>query len=147
MATGGASIAAQPGRNFLLYIGNGSSPETYTLVSGMRTNDLTINGNPVDITNKSSAGWQELLPGAGVRSCDISAQGIFDSNVLGSHSAMEAAALAGGNVLPFKMQSAAGDAFIGYWAVATYKRTGPYDNAETFDVTLKSHGPILHIGG
>jgi predicted secreted protein len=145
MADGGASIQAQAGRSFQLWIGNGASPEVYTLVSGLRTNDITINGNPVDITNKSSAGWQELLAGAGVRSCDLTAQGIFDKNVLGAHTTMEAAALAGGSLLPFKVLSAAGDAFIGYWAVATYKRTGPYDNAETFDVTLKSHGPILHI--
>lgn len=145
MATGQASIQAEPGREFLLLIGNGASPEIYTLVSGMRTNDITINGNPVDITSKSSAGWQEMLAGAGVRSTDISASGIYDATAAASHAQLEAAALQGGGILPFKMVSGAGDSFIGYWAVATYKRTGPYDNAETFEVTLKSHGPILHI--
>lgn len=145
MADGGASIAAQAGRNFLLMLGNGASPEIYSLVSGCRTNDITINGNPVDITNKSSAGWQELLAGAGVRSCDITLQGLYDKNVAGAHTTMEAAALAGGAILPFKVVSGAGDAFIGYWAVATYKRSGPYNEAETFDITLKSHGPILHV--
>lgn len=143
MADGGASIQALPGRNLNLYLGAGTSPETYTLVTGARTNDLTINGNPVDITNKSSAGWQELLAGAGVRSADISMQGIYDARQAGPHASLYAAALAGGAILPFKMVSGDGKGILGYWAVATYKRTGPYDNAETFDLTLKSHGPII----
>lgn len=145
MADGAASIQAEPGRSFLLYLGNGASPEVYSLFSGLRMNDLTLNGNPVDITSKSSAGWQELLAGAGVRSCDISASGIYDASIAGTHATVQAAALAGGSILPFKVTSGGGDSFIGYWAVSTYKRTGPYDNAETFEISLKSHGPILHV--
>lgn len=139
------SITAQPGRSFLLKIGGGTSPETYTTVTGMRTVDITINGAPVDITNKSSDGWQELLPGAGVRSCDITAQGIYDSNVSHYIDDLEAAALAGGTIKPFRLVSGAGDYFEGWWSVATFKRTGPYNEAETFEVTLRSHNQITHV--
>lgn len=143
MADGAASIQALPGRELLLWLGNGASPEIYALIGGARTNDLTINGNPVDITNKASQGWQEMLAGAGVRSADISMQGIYDANNASPHATLKSAALAGGTILPFKMFSGDGHGVLGYWAVATYKRTGPYDNAETFELTLKSHGPII----
>ena len=143
--TAPVSIAAQVGRDFLLKLGNGSSPETYTTLTGCRTNDITINGSPVDITNKSSGGWQELLPGGGVRSCDITAQGLYDKNAAGGHTMLADAALAGGGILPMEMVSDAGDKFVGYWAVATYKRTGPYNEAETFETTLKSHGVITYV--
>jgi TP901-1 family phage major tail protein len=141
----GTSISAQKGRSFLLKIGNGTTPETYTLVSGLRATDITINGNPVDITNKSSQGWQELLPDAGVKSCDISASGIYDSNDAGAHHTLVQAGLDGGTILPFEIVSNAGDKFVGYWAVQTYKRSGPYNDAETFDLTLKSHGYVQHV--
>ena len=138
------SIEAQQGRAFLLKLGDGTSPETYTTITGMRATDMTINGAPVDITNKSSEGWQELLPGAGVRSCDISASGIYDANVAEALATIAQAALDGGTVLPMQLISQAGDYFEGYWAVATFKRSGPYNDAETFDLTLRSHGPITH---
>lgn len=147
MADGAASIRAQKGRSFLLKLGNGASPEVYTLLTGCRMNDVTINGNPVDITNKASNGWQELLPDAGVKSCDITASGLYDQASSGGHQMLAAAALAGGSILPMQVISQSGDMFIGYWAVQTYKRTGPYNDAETFDLTLKSHGPVHYTAG
>jgi TP901-1 family phage major tail protein len=141
----GSSINALPGRNFLLKLGNGTTPETYTTITGMRATDITINGNPVDITNKSSQGWQELLPNAGVKSCDITASGIYDTNSSGGLTTLAQAALDGGTILPMEVVSGAGDKFVGYWAVQSFKRTGPYNEAETFDVTLKSHGYVQHV--
>ncbi len=139
------SIKAQAGRNFLLKLGNGTSPETYTTVTGFRATDITINGSPVDITNKSSGGWQELLPGAGVRSCDITGSGVYDANSAVALATVVDAALAGGEILPFQVVSQAGDYFVGYWAVAIFKRAGQYNEAETFNITLKSHGVITHV--
>lgn len=140
------SISAKKGRNFLLQLGNGTSPESYTTIGGMRVTDITLNGNPVDITNKSSGGWQEMLPGAGVRSVDITAQGIFDASQAGNHAVLEAAALNGGDLVALRILSETGDYFVGFWSVATYKRAGNYNDAETFDMTLRSHGVITHAG-
>lgn len=145
--TAPSSITAQAGRNLLLKLGNGASPEVYTTVTGLRVTDITINGSPVDITNKSSAGWQELLAGAGVRSCDITAQGIFDSNNSVALATLAQSALDGGTLQPFQLISGSGDYFTGYWSVATFKRSGPYNDAETFDMTLRSHGVITHTAG
>src|SRR5256885_14772212 len=70
-------MAAERGSAFLLKISDGSATPTYVTVAGLKTTQLTINGDAVAITNKGSGGWRELLSGAGVRSVSVAASGIF----------------------------------------------------------------------
>lgn len=141
----GSSINAQPGRLFTLAIDlTGLSPTVYQAVAGMRLNDLTINGGTVDITNKGSNGWQEMLPGAGVRSCNMTASGIFDANTAAPMQRLMQSALQGGTFIDAEITSGAGDKLFGTWAVDSFKRSGNYNDAETFEVTLKSHGPVIY---
>jgi len=70
-------MAAERGSAFLLKIGDGSAPPAYSTVAGLKTTQLSINGDAVVITNKGSGGWRELLSGAGVRSVSVAASGIF----------------------------------------------------------------------
>ena len=70
-------MAAQKGSAFLLKISDGATPAVYNTVAGLRTTHMAITGEPVVITSKDSAGWRELLSGAGVRSVSVSAAGIF----------------------------------------------------------------------
>lgn len=141
----GSSITAQPGREFLLEIDlTGVSPTVYTSVAGLRLTDVTINGGPVDITNKGSNGWQEMLPGAGVRSANLTGSGIFDSNTAAPMHKLMTSALNGGSLIDACIVSGAGDKLFGTWAVESFKRAGNYNDAETFEVSLKSHGPVIY---
>lgn len=138
------SITAQKGRLFLLKVATGASPTNYKTAAGLRATDLTINGNPVDITTKNSNGWRELLPDAGVKQVDITGSGVYDS----SNAALalcQAAALAGGSIIEAEVIAGAGDKFVGEWAVPTFKRTGNHNDAEMFDITLNSHGVITYV--
>ncbi len=140
-----SSINAQPGRLFLLSIDlTGISPTTYTAVAGMRLTDVTINGGPVDITNKGSGGWQEMLPGAGVRSANLTGSGIFDANQAAPMQKLLQSALQGGTFIDAEIVSGAGDKIFGTWTVDSFKRSGNYNEAETFEMTLKSHGPVIY---
>ena len=49
-------MPAEKGSAFLLKIGNGASTVVYSTVAGMRTTQLSINGEAVVITNKGSGG-------------------------------------------------------------------------------------------
>jgi len=144
MATNTPSITAEPGRNFLLKISDGTSPTVYVSVAGLRMNDITINGNPVDITNKGSNGWQEMLPSAGVRSVDMAGNGVFDANVTAPLQKIMQSALNGGTFIEAEVISGFGDKFTGTWTCATFKRTGDYKDAELFDITMKSSGPVIY---
>src|SRR5215218_5652197 len=70
-------MAAERGSAFLLKIGDGSATPAYSTVAGLKTTQLSVNGDAVAITNKDSGGWRELLGGAGVRSVSVAASGIF----------------------------------------------------------------------
>ena len=70
-------MTAERGSAFLLKIGDGAQTPTYVTVAGLKTTQLTINGDAVIVTNKGSGGWRELLSGAGVRSVSVAASGIF----------------------------------------------------------------------
>lgn len=61
---------AMSGRKMKLYHGA-------TLIAGGRTDTITINNEPADITSKSSDGWRTLLADPNMRSVDISAEALF----------------------------------------------------------------------
>jgi TP901-1 family phage major tail protein len=70
-------MAIERGSAFLLKVGDGAAPPAYATVAGLRTTQLSVNGEAVVITNKGSGGWRELLSGAGVRSVSVSGAGVF----------------------------------------------------------------------
>ena len=70
-------MTAEKGSAFLLKIGDGATPPVYATVAGLRTTQMSVNGEIVNITSKDSGGWRELLSGAGTRSVSVSGNGIF----------------------------------------------------------------------
>src|SRR3712207_4817489 len=70
-------MGAEKGSAFLLKIGNGGNPPVFATVAGMRTTQMSVNGEAVNVTSKDSGGWRELLSGAGVRSVSVAGSGIF----------------------------------------------------------------------
>lgn len=143
MAVNGSSITAEPGRLFLLKISDGTSPTVYTTVAGLRANDITINGNPVDISNKGSNGWQEMLPNAGIKSVDFSGSGVFDASITAPLVRIMQSAMNGGTFIEAEIVSGSGDRFTGTFSCQTFKRSGTHTDAEMFDISMKSHGPVI----
>lgn len=140
------SISAQKGRLFKIRVSSGASPSTFTEMTGVRATSIAFNGNPVDITTKTSGGWRELLPGAAVTSVDISVSGIYDSAGTILKNAINAVLSSNSTPVYIEadVQSAAGDRYIGTWCVANATRSGAHDNAEMFDFTLQSTGPVIY---
>lgn len=69
-------MSAQRGSDMLLKIKDDTG--NYVTIAGLRTKSLRLNSRPVDVTDTASAGgWKELLPGAGIRSAEISGSGVF----------------------------------------------------------------------
>lgn len=141
----GSSIQAQAGRNVLLKVDLGASPTIYQAFTGLRATQIKINGNQVDITNKNSNGWQELLTNAGVRKFEMTGSGIYDSAVGGVFAYVEKAAL-NNTFIDAEITFPNGVVYTGTWVVSDYTLDAPYDNATTFSLTLMSHGPIIRSG-
>ena len=133
-------MPAQNGSTFLLKLGDGASPVTYETVAGLRTTQMTINGDPVAVTHKQSGGWRDLLSGAGTRSVSIRASGIF----LGSsgEQAVRAHALAG-TLDDYELSFEDGERLQGRFLIQRLDYSGDYNGERTYTLQLESSGAVL----
>ncbi len=52
----------------------------FNAVGGLVSNSFTANSGAIDLTNKSSASWREIMAGEGLQSVDITAEIIFSDD-------------------------------------------------------------------
>ena len=133
-------MTAQKGSAFLLKIGDGASPLGYATVAGLRTTQMSINGDTVVVTHKESGGWRDLLSGAGTRSVSVSASGIF----LGSEaeSAIRAHALAG-TLDDYELSFEGGEKMRGRFLVQRLDYAGDFNGERNYSLQLESSGAVL----
>lgn len=133
-------MTAQKGSAFLLKIGDGAQPPAYATVAGLRTTQMTINGDTVVITHKQSGGWRELLSGAGTRSVSVSAAGIF----LGSaaEDSVRTHALAG-TIDDYELSFEDGSRMQGRFLVQRLDYSGDFNGERTYTMQLESSGPVI----
>ena len=133
-------MTAQKGAAFLLKIGDGGLPPTYETVAGLRTTQMTVNGDTVVITHKESGGWRQLLSGAGTRSVSVSAAGIF----LGSdaENAIRNHALAG-TLDDYELSFEDGAKMRGSFLVQRLDYSGDFNGERTYSIQLESSGEVV----
>ncbi len=133
-------MALEKGSAFLLKVGNGASPVVYTTLAGMRTTQLSINGEAVAITSKDSGGWRELLTGAGVRSVSVSAAGVFTGAT--AEVRVRGSALAG-RIDDYRLTFEGGEMMTGRFLVTRLDYAGDYNGERTYTVALESSGAVV----
>ena len=133
-------MTAQKGAAFLLKIGDGGTPQAYETVAGLRTTQMSINGDTVVVTTKESGGWRELLSGAGTRSVSVSASGIF----LGTEAEdrVRANALAG-TLDVYELSFEDGAKMRGNFLVQRLDYAGDFNGERTYALQLESSGAVL----
>jgi TP901-1 family phage major tail protein len=127
-------MSAQKGRNFLLKQGSAAAG---TILAAQKVTNLKLNNEQVDITNKDSGGWRQLLEGAGTQSMDISVEGVFSNGAI-EHT-VRGYALAN-SINAFALVFPDGDYIEGNWAISNYERAGSFNGEETYSMTLQSSG-------
>ncbi|WP_394659442.1 phage major tail protein, TP901-1 family [uncultured Novosphingobium sp.] len=133
-------MTAQKGSAFLLKIADGAIPAVYQTVAGLRTTQMSVTGESVVITNKASAGWRELLSGAGVRTVSVSAAGIF----LGSaaEARVRANALAG-TLDDYELSFEDGEKLRGRFLVQRLDYAGDFNGERNYTLQLESSGQVV----
>jgi TP901-1 family phage major tail protein len=133
-------MTAQKGSAFLLKISDGASPAAYQTVAGLRTTQMSINGDSVVVTHKGSGGWRELLSGAGTRSVSVSAAGIF----LGSEAeaSIRAHALAG-TIDQYELSFEDGEKLHGSFLVQRLDYAGDFNGERNYTLQLESSGAVV----
>ena len=135
-------MSAQKGSAFLLKITNGAEPPVYQTVAGLRTTQMSIAGDSVVVTSKDSAGWRELLSGAGVRSVSVTAAGIF----LGSAAEAQLRANAmNGTLDAYELSFEDGEKLRGSFLVQKLDYSGDFNGERNYTLQLESSGPVTPV--
>ena len=135
-------MPAQKGSAFLLKISDGAATPTYNTVAGLRTTQMSINGELVVVTSKDSGGWRELLSGAGTRSVSVSAAGIF----LGSaaEAQVRGAALTG-TITEYELSFEGGEKMRGKFLVQRLDYAGDFNGERNYTLSLESSGGVVQV--
>jgi TP901-1 family phage major tail protein len=135
-------MAAERGSAFLLKIGDGASPPGFVTVAGLKTTQLSINGDAVAVTNKGSRGWRELLSGAGVRSVSVAASGIFT----GSSAEAQVRSLAlTGDLQEYQLSFESGERMQGEFLITRLEYAGDFNGERNYTVALESSGEVVAL--
>lgn len=135
-------MSAEKGSAFLLKIGDGGSPPAYATVAGMRTTQMSVNGEAVNVTSKDSGGWRELLSGAGVRSVSVAASGIFTGSA--AEIRLKNNALAG-LLDEYELSFESGERMRGRFLVTRVDYAGDYNGERNYTLALESSGAVVSV--
>ena len=134
-------MAAERGSAFLLKIGSGA-PLAFATIAGMKTTQVSVNGDLVAITNKDSGGWRELLSGAGVRSVSVAGSGIFTGS--SAEAQLRSLALAG-NLAHYELSFESGERMQGKFLVSRLEYAGDFNGERNYTLALESSGEVVAL--
>ena len=135
-------MAAERGSAFLLKIGDGAATPAFATVAGLKTTQLSVNGDAVAVTNKDSGGWRELLSGAGIRSVSVAASGIFTGSA--AEGKIRGLAL-GGTIEDYELSFESGQRMRGRFLVTRLEYAGVYNGERNYTVALESSGEVIAL--
>ena len=135
-------MSVEKGSAFLLKIGNGGDPVSYATVAGLRTTQMAVSGEAVNVTHKDSGGWRELLAGAGVRAVSVSAAGIFTGSE--AEVRLRGHALSG-MIDQYELSFESGERMQGRFLITRLEYAGDYNGERNYMLALESSGPVVAV--
>lgn len=133
-------MAIEKGSAFLLKVGDGAAVPAFATVAGLRTTQLSVNGEAVVVTSKDSGGWRQLLSGAGVRSVSVSGAGVFTGSA--AEARIKASALAG-TIDDYRLTFEGGDSMTGRFLVTRLDYAGDFNGERSYTLSLESSGAVV----
>ena len=112
----------------------------FTTIGGFQSNGLNISAEGIDITNKSSGEWRELLKNRGKVSLDISGAGIMDDTDLKKELELN---VINEKLRWFKLTREDNRSFYALCKIVSLNFQGQHDQAMTFDFALQSSGGVI----
>jgi TP901-1 family phage major tail protein len=133
-------MAGQRGRDLLIKIGDGGSPESFATVAGIRARSIALGAELVDATTTDSPGaWRELIAGAGIKKVDVSGAGVFKDAV--SDERMRVAFFAG-EAPTLQLVIPDFGTLQGPFVIAALAYSGEHDGEAAFAISLASAGAV-----
>lgn len=131
-------MSAALGRDMQVFVKEAGG--AFTLLAGLQTKSLKFKSKPVDATNLSSLeDWRELLPGAGVKSADISGCGIFTN---AASSALARSIFFDGQQRVYRFILPEFGQIEGAFLITELSYSGDYDEEAAYGLALQSAGAL-----
>jgi TP901-1 family phage major tail protein len=103
---------------------------------------MSIAGQAVTITTKDSAGWRDLLSGAGARTISVSAAGVFMGSA--AETRIRTNALSG-TLDTYQLSFEDGSKMQGKFLVQKLEYSGDYNNERSYTIQLESSGAVVSV--
>ena len=133
-------MSGQAGRDVLIRLGDGASPEGFVTVAGIRTKSFTLKSPAADATAADSPeGWREMIAGAGMKSISVKGAGVFKDAA--SDARLREIFFAGEAVSAELILPDFGR-LVGAFIVSELKYGGAHDGEATMELALESAGLI-----
>ena len=130
------------GKDLLLKIET-STPGTYATLGSLRAKTMSINAEEIDVTNHESNQLKTLLDGAGIVSFALSGSGIHNGDSSTLNRAEDRCRSQ--SLTNFQIVDANGRTYQGLFKIVTFERTGEYNGAQTYSISLSSSGDFAVI--
>lgn len=121
---------ADNGRDLLIKKGG-------TAIAGARTNSISVDNSPVDISDIAGGGFRKLADFAGNRKLDLSVSGVWATKVIRD---LMLGADSGLLLTDLTLIFADGGDIAGDFYLASYTEEGAHDVAVTFTASMQSSG-------
>lgn len=133
-------MAGQRGRDVLIRIGDGGSPEAFVSVAGIRARTISLSAGLVDKTTaESPQAWRELAAGAGAKRAEVSGSGVFKDAASDARLRM---AYFNGEAPRFRLVIPGLGVMEGPFVISELGYSGEHDGEAGFAIRLVSAGVI-----
>jgi TP901-1 family phage major tail protein len=131
-------MAVQSGKDLLIKVDlNGSG--TFQTMAGLRATRISLNAETVEVTSLESAGWRELLAGAGVKSASVTGSGVFRDEATDARAQQ---IFFDGEVPEFQVIVPSFGVIEGLFQITAVEYSGTYNGEASYDMTLASAGVL-----
>ena len=136
-----ATTGAENGTGIYVAMDTTVPGSSYVMIGGQNSHSLTLNNNLIDITNKSSASYREILTDEGTQSIDLTVELTFNSET--TFTSLRTIANSKADAA-FRINMPGGNLdFVGM--VASFADTSPDGDKLTASVTIQSTGSFTFV--
>ena len=136
-----STTGALNGTSVTVLVEDSPAAGTYTVIGGQNSHTMTFNNAVIDITNKSSASFRELLAGEGTQSLDLGLELTFNSD---AHFDIVKVSVDAKTALNYRIIRG-GETITGPFMVASWAETSPDGDKLTASVSLQSQDAFTSV--
>ncbi len=131
-------MAVQNGKDLLIKVDINNTGSFQTM-AGLRATRISLNAETVDVTSLESAGWRELLAGAGVKAASVTGSGVFRDQATDARAQQ---IFFNGEVPNFQVIVPSFGVIQGLFQITAIEYSGTYNGEASYDMTLASAGVL-----